>query len=280
MELDVPHLFLWDPILFEGTAYEVNRVVLLMFLAVGLCLTFFLYGAAKRKLGKSSLAEVGYSFVRNQIAIDVIGPEGAKYSGYLASVFFFILFCNILAIVPFVNFAPTSRMAIPAFLAVVTWLIFNVVGLIKQGPIKYFKDTLFPPGVPWPIYILLTPIELFSVFIVRPLTLSVRLLANMMAGHVLLTIFFLFTHDLLIENLGVTSPLGILTLAVGIALMMLELLVIFMQAYIFTMLSAFYIAEAIHGHGDHDEEHGHEEEVGGDEADSAKPTREFETQAA
>ena len=280
MELDVPHLFLWDPILFEGTPYEVNRVVLLMFVAVALCLGFFLYGAAKRKLGKSSLAEVGYSFVRNQIAIDVIGPEGAKYSGYLASVFFFILFCNILAIVPFVNFAPTSRMAIPAFLAVVTWLIFNVVGLIKQGPIKYFKDTLFPPGVPWPIYILLTPIELFSVFIVRPLTLSVRLLANMMAGHVLLTIFFLFTHDLLIENLGPTSPLGILTLAVGIALMMLELLVIFMQAYIFTMLSAFYIAEAIHGHGDHDEEHGQDEEVGGAHGDPAKATREIETQAA
>jgi F-type H+-transporting ATPase subunit a len=279
MEIDVPHLFLWDPILFEGTPYEVNRVVLLMFVAVALCVGFFLYGAAKRKLGKSSLAEMGYSFVRNQIAIDVIGPEGAKYSGYLASVFFFILFCNILAIVPFVNFAPTSRMAIPAFLAIVTWLIFNVVGLMKQGPIKYFKDTLFPPGVPWPIYILLTPIELFSVFVVRPLTLSVRLLANMMAGHVLLTIFFLFTHDLLIENLGPTSPLGILTLAVGIVLMMLELLVIFMQAYIFTMLSAFYIAEAIHGHGDHDEEHGHEE-VGGAHGDPAKATREIETQAA
>ena len=279
MELDVPHLFLWDPILFEGTPFEINRVVILMFVAVALCVGFFLYGAAKRSVGKSSLAETGYGFIRNQIAIDVIGPEGAKYAGYLASVFFFILFCNVLAIVPFVNFAPTSRMAIPAFLAIVTWLIFNVVGLIKQGPIRYFKDTLFPPGVPWPIYILLAPIELFSVFIVRPLTLAVRLLANMMAGHVLLTIFFLFTHDLLVENLGPTSPLGLLTLAVAIALMMLEMLVIFMQAYIFTMLSAFYIAEAIHGHGDHDEEHGHEE-VGGAHADPAKPTHETEMQAA
>ena len=279
MELDVPHLFLWDAFLFEGTPYEVNRVVLLMFLAAALCVGFFLYGAAKRALGKSSLAETGYLFVRNQIAIDVIGPEGVKYAGYLASVFFFILFCNILAIVPFVNFAPTSRMAIPAFLAILTWLIFNVVGLMKQGPIRYFKDTLFPPGVPWPIYILLAPIELFSVFIVRPLTLAVRLLANMMAGHVLLTIFFLFTHDLLIENLGPASPMGLLTLAVAIALMMLEMLVIFMQAYIFTMLSSFYIAEAIHGHGDHDEEHGHDE-VGGAHADPAKATREVETQAA
>ena len=279
MELDVPHLFLWDPILFEGTSYAINRIAVLTFVAALACMGFFLYGAAKKALGKGSLAETGYGFVRNQIAIDVIGPEGAKYAGYLATVFFFILFSNIFAIVPFVNMAPTSRPAIPAFLAILTWLIFNVVGLIKQGPIKYFKDTLFPPGVPWPVYILLAPIELFSVFIVRPLTLAVRLLANMMAGHVLLTIFFLFTHSLLVENLGPTSPLGLLTLAVAILLMMLEMLVIFMQAYIFTMLSAFYIAEAIHGHGDHDEEHGHEE-VGGAHADPAKPTREFETQAA
>ena len=279
MELDVPHLFLWDPILFEGTPYAINRIAVLTFVAALACMGFFLYGAAKKALGKGSLAETGYSFVRNQIAIDVIGPEGAKYAGYLATVFFFILFSNIFAIVPFVNMAPTSRPAIPAFLAILTWLIFNVVGLIKQGPIKYFKDTLFPPGVPWPVYILLAPIELFSVFIVRPLTLAVRLLANMMAGHVLLTIFFLFTHSLLIEELGPTSPLGLLTLAVAILLMMLEMLVIFMQAYIFTMLSAFYIAEAIHGHGDHDEEHGHEE-IGGAHADPAKPTRELETQAA
>ena len=279
MELDVPHLFLWDPILFEGTSYAINRIAVLTFVAALTCIGFFLYGAAKKALGKGSLAETGYSFVRNQIAIDVIGPEGAKYAGYLATVFFFILFSNIFAIIPFVNMAPTSRPAIPAFLAILTWLIFNVVGLIKQGPIKYFKDTLFPPGVPWPVYILLAPIELFSVFIVRPLTLAVRLLANMMAGHVLLTIFFLFTHSLLVENIGPTSPLGLLTLAVAILLMMLEMLVIFMQAYIFTMLSAFYIAEAIHGHGDHDEEHGHEE-VGGAHADPAKPTRELETQAA
>jgi F-type H+-transporting ATPase subunit a len=134
-------------------------------------------------------------------------------------------------------------------LAVLTYLVFNIVGLVKQGPIRYFKDTLFPPGVPWPIYILLAPIELFSVFVVRPLTLAVRLLANMMAGHVLLTIFFLFTHEFLVTDLGPAAPLGVLTLAVAVVLMMLEMLVIFMQAYIFTLLSAFYIAESIHGHG-------------------------------
>lgn len=255
MDLNVPELFEWAPIWFKDSPFAINRVVLLTFLSGFLCVAVFLYGAAKKKLvpkGTHGMAETGYMFVRNQIAIDVIGPkDGPKFAGYLASLFFFILFCNFLAILPGITMAATSRMGIPFFLAIVTYLIFNFVG-IKRNGLGYFKETLFPPGVPWPIYILLTPIELFSVFVVRPLTLMVRLLANMMAGHVLLTIFFLFTADLLRPQLS--APLGILTLVMAVALMMLELLVIFMQAYIFTMLSAFYIAEAIHGHGEHEEE--------------------------
>ena len=252
LELDVNHLFFWDPILFEGTPYELNRVGLLTLLGAALCIGFFLYGAAKKALvptGARSVAETLYLFVRNNIAIDVIGPEGAKFAGYLASVFFFILFMNVMAILPGINFAPTSRMAIPFMLAILTYLIFNIVGIVKQGPIGYLKGTLFPPGAPKWVYVLLTPIEFFSVFIVRPLTLMVRLLANMMAGHVLLTIFFLFTHEFLVTNIGPAAPLGIVTLIVAAALMMLEMLVIIMQAYIFTMLTSFYIAESVHGHG-------------------------------
>ncbi|MGH9195337.1 MAG: F0F1 ATP synthase subunit A [Acidimicrobiia bacterium] len=256
IELDPFHLFLWDPILFEGTPFELNRVGLLTLLGAALCIGFFLYGAAKKALipkGASNVAETLYLFVREKIAIDVIGPEyGPKFAGYLASVFFFILFMNVLAIVPGVHFAPTSRMAIPFMLAILTYLIFNIVGLVKQGPIGYFKGTLFPPGAPWWVYILLAPIEFFSVFIVRPLTLMVRLLANMMAGHVLLTIFFLFTHEFFVTNIGPALPLGVLTLVVAAALMLLEMLVIVMQAYIFTMLTAFYIAESVHGHGAED----------------------------
>jgi F-type H+-transporting ATPase subunit a len=253
IELDINHLFFWDPVLFKGEPYEINRVALLMFVAAAACIGFFLYGAAKKALvpkGGQNLAETAYLFVREKIAIDVIGPqEGPKYAGYLASIFFFILFMNLLAVIPGIHFAPTSRMAIPFMLAILTWIIFNVVGLIKQGPVGYFKGILFPPGVPKLVYILLTPIEFFSVFIVRPLTLMVRLLANMMAGHVLLTIFFLFTHEFLVTNIGPTAPLGVITLAVAAILMMLELLVVGMQAYIFTMLTAFYISESVHGHG-------------------------------
>jgi F-type H+-transporting ATPase subunit a len=255
VELDVNHLFFWDPIVLEGTPFAINRVVILMMLASVLCIAFFWAGARRGSLvpkGVQTLAESAYGFVRNEIAIDVIGPkDGPKYANYLVSLFFFIFFSNLLEIVPGINFPVTSRMAIPAALAGLTYLIFNFVGFKKQG-FKYITGTLFPPGVPGPIKPLLALIELFSVFVIRPLTLAIRLLANMMAGHVLLTIFFLFTHDFLLDEVSFSAPLGIVTAIVAAGLIVFELMVISIQAYIFTMLTAFYIAEAIHGHGEED----------------------------
>ena len=98
---------------------------------------------------------------------------------------------NFMEVVPGVQFPLTSRMALPAFFALIAYVIFNYLGIREQGPINYFKGIMFPPGVPKGIYVILTPIEFVSTFIFRPLTLAVRLFANMMAGHVMLTIFFL-----------------------------------------------------------------------------------------
>ncbi|HEV2755462.1 MAG TPA: F0F1 ATP synthase subunit A [Actinomycetota bacterium] len=261
MELDVNHLFFWDPIWLEGTPLAINRVVLLMIVAGLACLAFFWAGAKGRLVPKGFLqnaAEQGYTFVRNQIAVDVIGPkDGPKYAPFLASLFFFIFFCNLLEIIPGINFPVTSRMAVPAALSLLTYVTFVFIGFKKQG-FRFLKDTLFPPGVPKPVYILLTPIELASVFVIRPLTLAIRLLANMMAGHVLLTIFFLFTHDFLLDEVGISAPLGVVTFIVAAGLLVFEMLVISIQAYIFTLLTAFYIAESIHGHGDHADTSEHE----------------------
>ncbi|MFN2389034.1 MAG: F0F1 ATP synthase subunit A, partial [Actinomycetota bacterium] len=254
MEIDINELFFWEPIALAGTALEINRVVLLTMLASALCILFFWAGTRRSALvprGIQNLAETAYLFVRNNIAIDTIGPEGARYAPYLAALFFFIFFGNLLEIVPGINFPVNSRMAIPLLLAFLTWIIYNFVGIKKQGLVQYFKGTLFPPGVPALIRPLLALIELFSVFVIRPLTLAIRLLANMMAGHVLLTIFFLFTHQFLVTDIKpLTLPLGLLTAVVAAGLIVFELLVISIQAYIFTMLTAFYISEAIHGHGD------------------------------
>ena len=263
--IDVNHLFFWDPILLEGTPFEVNRVVLLTFVAGLLCLAFFWAGAKARLIPKGffqNAAEQGYTFVRNQIAVDVIGPkDGPKYASYLASLFFFIFFCNLLEIVPGINFPVTSRMAVPAALSLLTYVLFVVIGFKKQG-FRFLKDTLFPPGVPMLVKPLLAIIELVSVFFIRPLTLAIRLLANMMAGHVLLTIFFLFTHDFIWPfqeaGLGISAPLGVVTFIVACGLLVFEMMVISIQAYIFTLLTAFYISESIHGHGDHADTSEHE----------------------
>jgi F-type H+-transporting ATPase subunit a len=254
LDINVNELFFWKAVAFAGTPFAINRVVLLMMLASLLCIAFFLLGSRRGAIvpkGLQTMAETGYLFVRNQIAIDVIGPQdGPKYASYLTALFFFIFFGNLLEIIPGINFPVNSRMAIPALLSALTYIIFNFIGIRKQGLRHYFGGTLFPPGVPKPVYLILAPIELFSVFIIRPLTLAVRLLANMMAGHVLLTIFFLFSADFVV--LKPSLPLGIMTAVVGALLIVFEILVISIQAYIFTMLTAFYIAESIHGHGEED----------------------------
>jgi F-type H+-transporting ATPase subunit a len=253
-ELDVNELFFWEPIALEGTPFEINRVVLLMIFGSIVCIALFLAGSRRGSLiprGLQNLVETGYLFVRNQIAIDMIGPkDGARYAPYLATVFFFIFTMNLMEIVPGINFPVTSRMAIPAALSLLTYLIFNIAGIIRQGPLAYFKNSIILPGVPIVIQPLMIAIEIFSTFIIRPLTLAIRLFANMMAGHVLLTIFFLFSADFV--TLGPELPLGVLTALVASVLILFELLVILIQAYIFTMLTAFYIREAIHGH---EEEH-------------------------
>jgi F-type H+-transporting ATPase subunit a len=250
MELDVNELFFWEPIALAGTPFEINRVVILMWVASIVCIGFFVMGARRGSLvpkGIQNVGETAYLFVRNNIAIDVMGPDGARFAPYLTTVFFFIFFCNLLEIVPGINFPVTSRMAIPLALAVLSYLLFNFIGIRKQGFIRYFKDTLWPRDVPIVIRPLYAVLELFSVFVIRLITLPVRLLANMMAGHVLLTIFFLFTADFI--ALDITLPLGIVTAIVASGLIVFEMLVILIQAYIFTVLTAFYISEALHGHG-------------------------------
>jgi F-type H+-transporting ATPase subunit a len=183
-------------------------------------------------------------FIRNGIVMEVMGPEGLPFLPFLTALFLFIWVNNTFEVVPFIQFPSTSRMAMPAVLAVLVWFVFNIVGIVKQGGWHYLKGVLFPPGVPTAIYILVTPIELVSVFLVRPLTLAVRLAANMIAGHLILTIFFLGTWYL--QWKLVTIPFAAASFALGTALVGFELLVAVLQAYIFTILTAVYISGAIH----------------------------------
>jgi F-type H+-transporting ATPase subunit a len=230
----------------SGT-FCLQRVSLLMLIGAAVVVALFVAAFRNPQVvprGLQNAMESVVEFVRNGIAIEVMGPAGLPFVPFLTALFTFILVNNLFGVVPGIQFPPTSRMAIPAFLAVIVWIVFNVVGIRAQGGLTYLRNTLFPPGVPAPIYVLVTPIEFVSTFLVRPLTLAVRLAANMIAGHLILTIFFLGTWYLMWKP--VTIPFAAASFALGTFITAFEILVAVLQAYIFTILTAVYIGGALH----------------------------------
>jgi F-type H+-transporting ATPase subunit a len=199
--------------------------------------------------GMQNLAESSVQFFRGGIIDQAIGHGGEKYLPYIASVFFFVFFGNLFEIIPFFAMPANARMANPLILAVITWGFFICAGVRAQGP-RYFKEALFPPGVPVALYLLVTPIELISTFIIRPFSLAVRLFANMLAGHILLVTFTVLTIALWFAEGGATAwvlkVMGVLPFAMLIALTGFELMVAFLQAYVFAILAAVFIGGAIH----------------------------------
>lgn len=249
----VEELFGWKPFTtfaVGGITFRVTFLVIVMFATTLLLMLLFMAAFSRPKIvptGLQNALEAGVGFVREQIMMPTLGPGGEHYLPLLTTMFFFILSLNLLEIVPPVNFPVTSRMAFPAFLAIMTYVIFNAVGIHNQGFFGYFKGMLFPPGVPKPIYVILTPVEFMSTLIFRPLTLAVRLLANMMAGHVMLTVFFLASAYFLYRAdsifLRIVSPFPII---LSVVLVGFELFIGAIQAFIFTILTAVYIAGAQH----------------------------------
>ena len=188
-----------------------------------------------------------YGFVRNDIALDAIGAhDGMRFVPYLATLFSFIAVLNISGIIPLVQFPATSRIAYPAVLAIIAWVIYLYLGIKKHGFGRYFKDMMFPSGIPWPVYILLAPIEFFSTVIVRPLTLTLRLTFNMFAGHLVLLLFILGGEYLLRDYGGAIGILaGSVSIFGSIVLTFFEGFVQLLQAYVFTLLTALYIGGAL-----------------------------------
>jgi F-type H+-transporting ATPase subunit a len=253
-------LFEFRPFLFETSQFfAFNRVGMLYLLSAvivsGLLLVAF--GNPKLVPGRFQLVmESLVGFVRNNIAIDVIGPKGARYTPILTAMFLFIWVNNLYGITPLVNFPTSSRMALPAMLALVTWIVFILAGISEHGP-RYFLDSVKPSGVPSYVLPLIIPIEVVSTFIVRPLTLAVRLFANTMAGHIILAIVFISANTFLFDaangdflpNGALGGVLGVfLAFAAGPVLVVFELVVASIQAYIFTILTAVYINSSLSHH--------------------------------
>lgn len=231
---------------------QVNRTILLMILAALIVVAVLYFAFRKPSLVPSKFQaaiEALTGFVRDELAVGVIGPEGIKYYPYLLSLFMFILVGNLFEITPLINFPITSRMAIPGFLALVTYFIYLGVGLKKHG-FRYLKDVVWPSHVPAMLRPLIGLIELAQYLIIRPFSLAVRLFANLVAGHTMLSLLLAsgvvfigaaFTGDV--------SPLkggaGLMWFLLGIAILAFEIFVSVVQAYIFTLLSAVYIADSV-----------------------------------
>ncbi|MFZ4584637.1 MAG: F0F1 ATP synthase subunit A [Acidimicrobiia bacterium] len=245
----ITELFQWKAVVGQGEWYAINKTAIMALVSTAICIVLFVIGGRKKALvpaGMQNFAEYCYEGVDKGISREVIGAhDGPKWTPFLSTLFFWIFFINIWSTVPFIQFPATSRFAIPLFLALQTWLIFIAVGFIKQGPL-YIIKAIFPPGVPWPLYILVAPIEFVSKFIVRPFSLAVRLFANMVAGHVLLTVFAIMCAELLRHPSGAYQIAFIPLPFFGLVFMTaFEILVAFLQAYIFTVLTAVYVGESM-----------------------------------
>ncbi|MGH9119499.1 MAG: F0F1 ATP synthase subunit A [Acidimicrobiales bacterium] len=240
----ISHTVEW-PDIFGSGPFAVNKVVLLMWLSVVIVFVFFYVASRRQELvptGVRNVAESAVNFIREGIVLQTMGPEGLPWTPFLLTMFSFILVCNIWEVIPAIQMPVNARIALPAFMAVLVWFLFNFVGIKSQGFLGYFKSMLFPPGVPKALYILVTPIEFVSVIFVRPLSLAVRLFANMLAGHLLLISFAVITSALWSS----TYVLAILPLGLLIALTGFEILVAVLQAFIFTILTSVYIGGAMH----------------------------------
>jgi len=243
----IDEIFRWKDIWFSGTPFAINKTALLVIISSILILVLMIGGSRKMKLqpsGVQNVVEMTYEFVDNGITKDVVGHDAGRFTPFLGTLFLFILFLNLWEIIPGIQFPPTSRMGIPGYLAIQTYVIYLVVGFRAQG-FKYLTGHLFPPGVPKALYILVTPIEFVQLFLVRPFSLAVRLLANMMAGHILLTAVALLAAATWTTSIP-EAPLLPFLIALNVAVIIFEILVVILQAYIFTILTAVYVGESLH----------------------------------
>ena len=249
---NVTDLFEFRTGVVEILGFPISRTVFLIFLAATFAIALLFFGLRKRATRPSRFqlgVETLVAFVRDEIAIGIIGPVGIKYFPYLMSLFIFILIGNAFEVTPFINFPITSRMAIPMFLALMTWVIFVVVGFKRNG-ISYLTGIIWPPGVPLALKPLVGVIEFFSTFLVRPFSLAVRLFANLVAGHVMLsllltTAFVSISAWIAGDISAVTGLFGIAWWALALAIFVFEVIVIMLQAYVFTLLSAVYIETSV-----------------------------------
>ncbi|MFC3059189.1 F0F1 ATP synthase subunit A [Paenirhodobacter populi] len=236
--------FIVKPLFGDGPVhwYTITNVTLWMALGVVAVILLMVTGAARRSIvpGRAqSIAELTYGFIHKMVE-DICGKEGLKYFPYILTVFLFILFANFLGLLP-MAFTPTSHIAVTGLLALVVFVSVTVIGFVKNG--THFLELFWVKSAPLALRPILAVIEVISYF-VRPVSHSIRLAGNMMAGHAVIKVFAAFAPLILMSGIGVlVTPLSIVAI---VAMYGLEVLVAFIQAYVFTILTCVYLKDALH----------------------------------
>lgn len=233
----------WPGFFGDGEIWEINKIVLIYGFAILMTMAVFILGNKKQLVptGMQNVAESAVEFVEDGIVMETMGKEGLKYTPYLLSLFFFIFFTNIFSVVPVIQMSASARIALPMFLALLSYVVYHGAGFKSHG-LGYFKHALVPPGVPKAMLPLVVLIEFVSKFLVQPFSHTVRLFANLLAGHILLVTFAVLTASLwTLKPYAIILPLPFLGLVFFTAF---EIFVAFLQAYVFTLLTGVYINAA------------------------------------
>jgi F-type H+-transporting ATPase subunit a len=233
------HLFGYDVSFTNQSLFMVIVVA-----AATLFLTFAVNPSRLVPTRGQSMAELSYEFVAEMMHTTT-GEDGLRFFPFVFSLFMFVLLSNFLGLLPFA-FTVTSQIAVTFSLALLIILVVIATGLRQHG-YRFYK--LFVPDVPWYLLLLLCPIEVLS-FLIRPISLSVRLFANMLAGHTMLAVFAGFIIALGGAG-GILAYISFTPMLLIVAIQLLELLVSFLQAYVFAMLTCIYLNEALHLHDNH-----------------------------
>lgn len=246
--------FWWPIIPLDGEGpWTITRPAIVLLISVALLAWFYVGATRKLTVVPSKnqfLVEGSYNFVRNTIGRDIIGSKDfLQFVPLLLTLFTLILVNNLFGIVPFIQFPTMSRVGIPIVLTLIVYITYHTVAIRrKHGVLPYFKS-LVPPGLPGWLKPILFVLEFLTYFIIRPLTLALRLFGNMLAGHLMLLVFILGGEYLLLHGGNIFLQFsGVLAFAFSIAMTFFELLIEFLQAFIFTLLAALYISDAVSEH--------------------------------
>jgi F-type H+-transporting ATPase subunit a len=226
----------------------VTKFTIMVWIAVALLIVFYLTAYRKPKLVPTRAqwaAESLYGLIRDGVAKDQMGEAGVKFAPYLTVLFSFIVLTNLFGIVPGLQISPNSHVAFPIVLAAISYVLYIAVGIRKHGFLRYLKMSLILPNVPWPMHVLLVPLEFMQNFIIRPVTLAVRLFANMFAGHLILLVFTIGGFVLLSSDNLFIQASSIFAFLMSIVMTFFEALVAILQAYVFVVLSANYLSTSM-----------------------------------